>query len=275
MQALLIGYSDSSFNSLRSNLINLSEDCSMELVHNIRLNIKKIRALLDALDYRDNSSNYILIMKKVNSLFARLGYLRDAQVQVSLLEFYRERVGEEVDDIIDNINKRKKKINSNLKKKIRKLNPFDITLLNQRFDETIECLDNENLEEKFQRKVEQGFNQVIELISDSTDEDVLHRIRILLKELTFNLSIMKKAKVKTKYNSTFSVLLNSIHKKLGNWHDLFVFLSLINEIDDCCGRAINLLQIVESDKGLIHQEIVEDLKKLRGIKPKKTKRGDI
>ena len=269
MQALLIRYSDSSFNSLRSNLINLSEDCSMELVHNIRLNIKKIRTLLDVLDYKDNSPSNTLIVKKIDSLFAHLGYLRDNQVQLSLLKFYRKRVGEEVDDIIDYINKGKKKINSNLKKKIRKINLFDITLLNQRFDETIECLDNENLEEKFQRKVEQGFNQVIELISDGTDEDVLHRIRILLKELTFNLSIMKKANVKTKYNSTFSVLLNSIHKKLGNWHDLFVFLSQINKIDNCSGRVNNLIRLVESDNRLIHQEIVEDLKKLRGIKPKK------
>jgi len=275
MQALLIRYSDSSFNSLRSNLINLGEDCSMELVHNTRLNIKKIRTLLDALDYMDNSSSNILIMKKINSLFVHLGYLRDNQVQLSILEFYRKRVGEEVDVIIGYINKGKKKINSNLKKRIRKINPFDITLLNQRFDETIECLDNEGLEEKFQRKVDQGFKQVIELISDSTDEDVLHRIRILLKELIFNLSIMKKAKVNTKYNSAFSVLLNNINKKLGNWHDLSVFMNLINKIDNCSGQANNLLRLVESDKRLIHLEIVEELKKLREINPKKTKRGDV
>lgn len=275
MQALLIRYSDSTFNSLRSNLINLGEDCSMELVHNTRLNIKKVRALLDALDYKDNSSSHILIMKKINSLFVRLGYLRDAQVQLSLLEFYRKRVGEEVDGIIDNINKGKKKINSNLKKKIRKLDPFDITLLNQRFDESVENLDNENLDEKFQQKVDQGFNQVIELIGDSPDEDVLHRIRILLKELIFNLSIIKKAKVNTKYNSTFSVLLNNVHKKLGDWHDLSVFLNMVNNIDNYNGRANNLLLIVETDIGLIHQEIVEELNKMGEIKPKKTKRGDV
>lgn len=247
----------------------------MELVHHTRLNIKKIRALLDVLEYKDNSSNNILIMKKIDSLFVRLGYLRDTQVQLSLLEFYRKRVGEEVDEIVDHINKGKKKINSNLKKKIRKLNPFDITLLNQRFDETIEYLDNENLDEKFQQKVDQVFNQIIKLISDSTDEDVLHRIRILLKELIFNLSIMKKAKVNTKYNSTFSVLFNSIHKKLGDWHDLSVFMSLINKIDNCSGRANDLLRLVESDKRQIHQVIVEELKKLREINPKKTKRGDV
>jgi CHAD domain-containing protein len=273
MQALLIRYSDSSFNSLRSNLINLGEDCSMGLVHNTRLNIKKIRALLDALDYKDNSSSNILIMKKINSLFVRLGYLRDVQVQLSLLEFYRKRVGEEVDDIIDSINKGKKKINRNLKKKIQKLNPFDIILLNQRFDESIEYLDSDNLKEKFQLKVDQVFNQIIKLISDSRDEDVLHRIRILLKELIFNLSIMKKAEMNTKYNSTFSVFLNNIHKKLGDWHDLSVFLSLINKIDKCRGRANNLLRVVETDKGLIQQEIVDELKKMREIKPKKTKRG--
>lgn len=275
MQALLIKYSDSLFNSLRNNLINLNVDCSMELVHNVRLNIKKIRTLLDALDYKDNSSSNIFIIKKIDSLFVHLGYLRDIQVQLSLLAFYRKRVGEEVGVIIDYINKGKKKINSNLKKKSRKINLFDITLLNQRLDETVECLDNENLEEKFQQKVDHGFNQVVELIRDSTDEDVLHRIRILLKELIFNLSIMKKAEVNTRYNSAFSVLINNIHKKLGDWHDLSVFMSLISKIDNCSGRVNNLLQLVESDKRLIHQEIVEELKKLREINPKKTKRGDV
>lgn len=269
MQALLIRYSDNLFNSLRDNLINLSEDCSMELVHNTRLNIKKIRTLLDALDYKENTSSNILIMRKIESLFVQLGYLRDIQVQLSLLAFYRKRVGEEVGVIIDYINEGKKKINSNLKKKIRKIDLFDITLLNQRFDETIECLDNENLEEKFQQKVDQGFNQVVELISDSTDEDVLHRIRILLKELIFNLSIMKKGKVNAKYNSAFSVLLNNVHKKLGNWHDLSVFVNLINKIDNCSGRANSLVLLVESDKMLIHHEIIEELNKLKEIKAKK------
>ncbi|NVO12176.1 MAG: CHAD domain-containing protein [Bacteroidales bacterium] len=263
MQSLLIRYSDNSFNALENSLKSLGEDCSVELVHSLRLNIKKIRALITAIDYKGDSLNDILIFKRIDSFFIRLGYLRDGHVQMILLEFYRKRVGEEVDGIVDYINRGKKKINKSIEKKIRKINIFDIILLNQRFDETIESLDNEKIEEKVQQKVDLLFNQIVQLTSDDLGEEVLHRIRKLIKELIYIFSTIKKAKMNTKYNSSFTLFLNTLQQKLGRWHDLSVLVELINEIDSCSGRSKNLLQVVEYDKRVIQMEIAGDLRKLR------------
>jgi len=268
MQTLLLQYSESCFQSLANSLKMASEDYSIGVVHNLRLSIKKIRALLEVVGFRDDALKGVQILKKIDSLFLHSGHLRDIHVQTILLESYRIQVGEEVDFIIAGIKKEKKKINKQLQNRIRRINPFDIVLLNQRLDNTIESIDSNTLESHCRLKIDQLLDQIIQIISDIPDENMLHRIRILLKELIYTYSIIKKGRLKINFDAEFIKKLNNLQQKLGYWHDLKVLFDRIAKVDNHNEKLSRLLRRVNSDKSAFHAEIIDSLSQVAIIKAK-------
>jgi CHAD domain-containing protein len=265
MQAQLLKFSDKCFLSLTNNLIDVWEDCSISSVHKLRLSVKKFNTLLKILEYRNNLAGKNKIVKLIDRVFLHSGYLRDNHVQILLLKFYKDKFGEEARFFISLLKNERIRNERTLKRKIEMINPFDIVLLNQRIDNVIEELDDKMIETAMKVKVDELFLQLNTLVRSDTDENTLHRIRIMLKELLHTLSIISK-KNRKEYGESFISFLESLQLKLGNWHDLNGLYYRIAKNEIYRTKYISLLQTVEDDKNLLQIEAMDELIKLKVYK---------
>ena len=264
MQALLTKFDDNCFNSLIENLSLVRNEPTMEGVHTLRLSIKRIRALLKLLD-QDTSTYGSEVVKQIDGLFRYSGELRDIQVQSILLESYRERVGGVVDLFQKEIFQESKRIKKQFKIQVQSINHFDLVLINQRLDNCIEALSDETLDGNCIKKVDVLLNQICQMYSESQEDKNLHRIRIKLKELLYFISILKKGKIKIKYDIILNKRLNSLQQKLGDWHDLELLLNRIVRIEKPNEGGSILLFHLAKDKNKLKLEIVGGLNKLREL----------
>ncbi len=274
MQGLLLEYSDRCFQSLANNLLNVSGDCSIELVHKLRLSIKKLHTLFKIIDCNDGLIENLKTIKLIDRVFVNSGNLRDIQLQIKLLTFYDDIVGDECNSFILIFEKENRKVEANLKRSIKQLNHFDIVLLNQRLDNTIEAANNGILTKEFWNKIEDQYSKIQQISNENQDENKLHCIRIMLKDLIYLLSIVKHDESKRfKFRAAMIVYINKLQQKIGSWHDLKVLTERISRTESGRAGSVYLLQRINSDKNSIQIAIQEDLNELNGMNLFKIEKG--
>jgi CHAD domain-containing protein len=256
MQTLLLQYSDTCFHSLVNNLKWVNGNYSVDTVHNLRLSIKRIRALLTLVDHADSLKQSKQV-KQIDSLFLLSGQLRDIHVQISLLETYRDKVGTEVDHFEHIIKKGKKRVVKRLESSVLEVDFFDIVIFNQRLDCLIEQMDSSQHEKNCRLRVEMLYEQIIQQITKDPSEKTLHRIRIMLKELIYALSVFKKGKMSTDFSADEIKNLNSLQQELGSWHDRVILLSRITKEKNKQNGI--LFQRVKSDISILQTAIISNL----------------
>ena len=256
MQTLLIQYCETCFHSFTSNLLTVSDEYSIEAVHNLRLSVKRIRALLKLLD----QESYLIdskLIKQIDTLYLYSGQLLDIHIQILLLELYRDKVGNEVEIVANSIGKGKKSIFKRLDKSVQVVDLFDIVLLNHRLDCYVESIDSLAHETICRQRIDMLHEQIVQQIAENPSEKTLHRIRIMLKELIYTLSIFKKGKLTTNYTAADIKKLNSLQQTLGSWHDSIVLLNKIRSIAEERGTSYQLSELVENDVTEIQKRIIE------------------
>lgn len=263
MQAILVKYSDKCFINLTNNLCEVKDFCTIDSVHKLRLTIKKLYTLFGILGYLEEIPAVKKDLKLIDQVFIKSGLLRDNQIHIEFLKLYQSRIGVEVDFIIEMFKVNIKKHKESVRRKIKRINPFDLVLLNQRLDNAIEELNDASIENILHSNVKELFNHMKGILESEPDEKVWHRVRIILKQLIDTLSIIRKVKRKDEYDLSRITLLKSLQQKLGEWHDLKV---LYNSILDLEVEAPSLINAIEFDKKTKLINAINDLSKLEGLK---------
>jgi CHAD domain-containing protein len=101
------------------------------------------------------------------------------------------------------------------------------------------------------------FEQIVQQIINDPKEKTLHRIRIMLKELIYALSIFKKGKMSTDFSADEIKNLNSLQQELGSWHDRVILLSRIAKEKNKQNGI--LFQRLKSDVILLQTAIISNL----------------
>ena len=273
MQGLILEYSDRCFQSLANNLLNVSGDCSIEFVHKLRLSIKKLHTLFKIINYNDGLIENSKTIKLIDRVFVNSGNLRDIQIQIKLLTFYGDIVGGECNSFILMLEKEKRKVEANLKRSIKRLSHFDVVLLNQRLDNTIEAADNGILEKEFRNRIEDQYSKIKQISNENQDENKLHCIRIMLKNLIYSFSMAKHECNRFEFSSAMIVYINKLQQKIGSWHDLKVLMERISKTESRRAEFIYLFQRISTDKNSIQTEIQEDLKEFNEMTLYKMEKG--
>lgn len=259
----LLNYSDKCFKTLTNTLCGVEKRCDTESVHRLRLAIKKLRTLLGILNYKEGISAIKKNMKAIDRIFIFSGLVRDNQIQVELLENYRSRVGEEVDLLAKKFKKDNRKCKEAIRLKIKKINLFDLVLLNQMIDNEFETLTDSAIEIILREKANKLFDEINQIAKNNPDEKALHRIRTMLKELVYTLIIIKKGKGKFKVEKSTLIYFDNLQQILGDWHDLEVLFKSVNQHRF---ELAKLAKIVEFDKEAKRLDVLFELEKTGGIR---------
>lgn len=257
MQAQLLKYTDKCFRSLSFSLVSAS-DVSIESTHHLRLSIKKIRVFIKVIDYKQNVRPDSKTIQSINNIFTYSGLLRDTQVQLQILKSLNDKSKNEIEDLIALFKRDQKRWEKLLKNSLKPMNSFNIVLLNQRIDNYIENQNDKTLRGGLEQKAREYQIELLHIFNQMIEEDNLHRIRMLLKEYIYLLSILKK-NILAQIDISNLENLDNIQRKLGEWHDLKLLYDKILTLPS----AQNVLEIIKVKKDNFYSIAIDALNMLK------------
>lgn len=228
-------------------------DADAELIHELRLSIKKLRAfnkLIRQLFVAD-SCEQVHINHRVTILYKLAGEIRDTQVQINLLASYEEQEGAEYEEFRNWLLKREKKRIERFNRKSHHVIPHataniarnhTIKMLTPKNDETvIECSE----------KVLDGlFEKARKLSEGDINERNLHQIRIKTKQLRYILNIIQHCYPDFEFYKISIDSLREMEAAVGQWHDNLVRVEYLD-------RCIEKLKLTDNDELLIYGKLLD------------------
>lgn len=211
------------------NIENYLELClihpEVELVHELRLSIKKLRAfhkLAEHLNLND-IDEHIHIKRRVRKLYYLAGQLRDTQVQIQMLIRFGEQTGIEYPEFMGWLLRREKKKNSRFSKKPQQIVPHSTAqTTHQKIGNLLAQADDETILNGALMVLSGLYTTSRDLAKGNMSSHNLHRIRTLTKRMKFISSIMAHSYPDFKFNEISVDALREIEIAAGHWHDNFV-----------------------------------------------------
>jgi CHAD domain-containing protein len=217
------------------NIENYLELClihpEVELVHELRLSIKKLRAFHKLVEQicLNETAELIYTRHRVRQLYKLAGQLRDTQVQLQLLNSFQEQTGIEYPEFGGWLLRREKKRISRFSKKPRQVVP-EITSqsTHQQIGDLLALADDETILSSAVKVLSSFYSEARNLSAGKMNNQSLHRIRTITKEMKYILNIMRHSYPNFIFSEISVESLREIEVAAGNWHDNLVRVELLN-----------------------------------------------
>jgi CHAD domain-containing protein len=202
-----------------------------EMVHQLRLSIKKIRAfnkLARQIGIIDSSSNKDL-SPGLKKMFILAGRVRDTQVQIKILETYQQQSSIDYNEFHKWLLHREKKKISRLNKATdRKLPGSSISKHISETDNSTSLPQDEYILSKATEAVNDLYAKAQKLSVGYISNDALHRIRRITKQMRYILTIIINSYPEFSYSQISIASLREIETAIGNWHDNLVRMEMLD-----------------------------------------------
>lgn len=206
-----------------------------ELVHELRLSIKRLRAFHKLAEqlYSGDSDEHIYIKHRVRQLYKVAGQLRDTQVQIHLLTSYEEKTGTEFPDYGKWLLKREKKRISKFEQKPQHVVP-QTTAQNthEKIADLLAHTTDETITEGAGRALSDLYLKTHNLSAGKMNERNLHIIRTYTKQMKYILNIMNHSYPDFVFIKISIEKLREIEAAAGHWHDNLVRIELLDKFMD-------------------------------------------
>jgi len=200
----------------------------MEDIHQLRVNMKKLRAFFRLLEF---STNRDFLYKDLNKFFRKIfkiaGSIREAQVNIELLKTYKPSektflAFERFVDLDKPVNKEK------LGKAIETLNIEEIETINQSFHKFFISRDLTEKKEFSLDFIGVQIDKIKDILANRDDAEKIHRIRIHLKTIKPILYVLTKIPDGKIAESSY-LSLKDTEDIIGAWHDQVVLATSLRE----------------------------------------------
>ncbi|MEN8121017.1 MAG: CHAD domain-containing protein [Bacteroidota bacterium] len=229
-------------------------------IHDMRVSIKRLSLLYRFLDFC--SDNQFCAKKKarlIDKVFKSAGPLRDVQIQLSILDNLKEEIGTayyNLNEVLKSKEKLgirdfKKKSNSFVAHEINHLFNFSEAVLKIIIDFPALPLAFDNYDDNRRQK--------IRCLLKSNEQNInFHKVRKKVKDITYLAEIQQI--YEDKPNDEL-MLLKLLGRKLGDWHDIEVFLKGLATIKPDNQIMVADFKIIEKILKQKQQEIIDEFYK--------------
>jgi CHAD domain-containing protein len=231
-------YIKKQFNQLRKNILRSFNLKNKEAIHDFRVALKRIVAIVKFAKKQDLKKNISKAYKvsKLDFFFQIGGQLREIHINRRILKTYIERYNYRF-YVLNNYLKGKEKMGGRLlkqtKKKIsfKKIRKFESLLLHT-FHDIPEAVVLSYVDQFISIRIA----EIEKLIMDHYVESKLHRIRKLVKSIKYMLELsgMEKRSYGTLNFTIEKITLLEDH--IGHWHDLYLFKSEVSNFQELINR---------------------------------------
>ncbi len=221
-----IRYLEERIKKLRGHLEEYGKSQNLETLHDIRLEVKKIKSLLELTELSVKGFNGHKHFKPFRAIFRLAGQIREPDVFYKLLLRY-EIVG--LDDSVIPLSERQMIIANEMVEEI----PFFIDAIRKTQKDIRQYLNEVRIShvKRYVRKKK----RIIELKFNSTwDATTLHKTRKMIKGVIHMSAMMKNRKAK------LDPFYNDIQDLIGIWHDKSMLLPILRKIKNPSLERIKL-----------------------------------
>lgn len=203
-----------------SHFSKITKSTDAEVVHQLRLSVKRIRALFTFLSFIEGKKKGRKHLRELKAIYKPTGVIRDTQVQVDLIKTYEERFIIKYDKYLDYLNKR---INAGYKN-LKNASQQDFSTPLIELESLVNKIISKHSEEELHENVNDIIGENLAIIRNlnklpTEKEKHLHEIRRILKEMRYLLDIFKDSIKEVKSLKVGLKRLKEIEKTLGKWHD--------------------------------------------------------
>ena len=218
------------------NIQNYLELCIVhaeaEMVHELRLSIKKLRAFQKLAEELCPAGvdELIQINNQVRRLFRLAGELRDTQVQIHMLVLVQDQTGIDYPEFNKWLLKREKKRISHFgRKPLRLLSHDTADTTFQQIGEWLTLVSDETILKGASKVLAGLTKKALKLSAEKRNEQVLHLIRTIIKQIKYIVNIMHHSYPDFKFSDVSVDSLHKIETSVGHWHDNLVRVELLEK----------------------------------------------
>ncbi len=201
-----------------------------EMVHELRLSIKKLRAFHKLLEhlYLHEIVEHIHIKHRVRKLFNIAGQLRDIQVQIHLLEVFEEQTGINYPEFGTWLKKREKKRILRFGRKPQHVLPHATAhITHEKIGKWLAQASDETIRKGAVEVLTGLCSKATELAAGTMNNRNLHSIRTYTKQVRYILNIMNHSYHDFCFNEISLDSIREIEAAAGYWHDNLVRIELL------------------------------------------------
>ncbi len=219
-QNLLLQHYLSRYNKIKNNYLIAVKDSDPEGFHDMRVEIKQMRAFFNLIEYLNPEFNSKKNFKVFRRLFKAAGIVRDVHVQQDQTKEFEKKLNREFPGYNSFLKQRETDTIMQFSEFSSK---FDIDSLAKR-KKMIAKATNDIPINSAESKAANRFNDLIDKLfelknNEDSGEEKYHQIRILLKETRYTLEILLECFPDLDLRIELNEELRGLHRILGKWHD--------------------------------------------------------
>jgi|GEM_PF-2604931 CHAD domain-containing protein len=258
----LYSHANEAIDELMESLERAIQGTKPHRVHRLRLGIKRVKSLLLLLEHLDPSFNAKKHLKPLDSLFRSAGLIRDTQVHRAILQSYRELYPKEVGFAQRKLDKELQHDKRNFRYECKRIGVKHLRELKDNIGQFCSNLDKQTIAMKCRSYHSTTLSVIKTLANHPHDDNLLHKLRILLKGYIFNQAFLLLADEAQPSASPTLPMLNGLQQMLGDWHDLDVLVAKLHEMTPAKDKLDVLIETIEDSKKELTIAIRSRLKEL-------------
>ncbi len=268
LKFVIFNYLSRYLEQFRINLHNAIEHYDPEAIHEYRVSVKRIRAIIAALDdiYRTPLFSGKMI-QPLRRMFKAGGSIRDDQVQIGLVEMIEEKYGQSFLQVKSFYRQRiVEQRNSFFQKAV----DFDFTSLDcilEEIESALEPQEDQLLEQGLYRGLNESMEKLRRKRYDLDKPEKLHRFRTKFKQNGYIAEMVYQSQQSNKVTKAAYSRMKNFGQELGNWHDHYQLMMQTAAIFkdsksmELLGEAFELRKILTPEHDRLFQEILHLIKR--------------
>ena len=217
-QENLINYFNNQVDDIHSHLKIAGLSQSTELIHDLRVGIKRVRAFLFVLNLKKKNGKVKKILnKRIEKIFEKAGKLRNFQVYFEFVQEYEKLLKNEFYNFKEFISKKINRKRKTLKRVLAANEKNPLEILKAEVSESVISLSNEKINQRIEKYLSNIRTQ-FEKTSNRLIAKNLHQQRKLLKEFRFCVEMINNEPQESETDNQI-VKIKEIEDILGRWHD--------------------------------------------------------
>ena len=268
MRKVVQGYLYRNLELFQLNLDNAQKVFNPDAIHDYRVAVKRIRSIVNAIDRSGEKPVFPEDMiSPLRLMFKAGGTMRDDQVQIGLgedfekqhtmpfplvKEFYYQRIKDQRDEFYV---------------KSFDIEPADIVQIQSMIDESLEPMDDKELETGLQNWFLESMQKLRRKRYDLEKPERLHRFRTRYKQNGYVIEMIYQANYDRRITKKSYSKMKDFGQELGNWHDYYQLRSKTAFIFNECRNvklleeAFELRKLVTPIHDRLFQEILHHIKR--------------
>lgn len=198
-------------------------------VHDMRVIIKRLNAVFAFLAesgiYKSKSVRYLT---QLRNFFKSAGNLRDLQIQVALIEQYKEKISADLKELVTYLNNMEKTARHGFLKVSSVYPRREQIYVKDEIISSVKSYSQEDLNKSSKKYLFIRIKRIEKDIFQSDSDKYLHKIRQTLKELRFFIEIVQACSADTPLGKYDIKDVKEVENVLGNWNDCIVFIRSLN-----------------------------------------------